>query len=365
MAPQACPFREDCRVADIDAYLDTTVVVWSDGQGICWGDASGGGCPYDRSFFEWPTAIPALRELTSATLAGDTHGARTTAGEAMIWGYAPRGERGEGIPFLPVYETSIAPNVPAARKVATGSGVTAILDYTGRVAWWGTVDITLKEYVRQDAPAWPDLPPIHDIAASGTICAVAEDGRVFCWGSNTFGGIGDGTRNGRLVPYEVPGIHDADEVVMGTGSTCVHRTSGAVTCWGLNRYGQIGRGDDVDPKAIQPSLHLTPGDVLLPEPVEHVFAREETACATRADRRLYCWGANTDAQFVPSPAFTSAPILSPDLTDVVDVALGLVHLCILKSDGTVWCRGYGLNLGRGFTTDGALGKVDFTQTKIL
>src|SRR5262245_52603829 len=35
------------------------------------------------------------------------------------------------------------------------------------------------------------------VAGAGSTCAIAEDGTLWCWGSNEFGQLGDGTRTSR------------------------------------------------------------------------------------------------------------------------------------------------------------------------
>ncbi len=89
-------------------------------------------------------------------------------------------------------------------------------------------------------------------------CAVGASGAVYCWGYNAGGQAGDGTMQHAYEPVKVTGLPGpAAQVRTTPGATCALLTNGKVFCWGTNFYGQLGNG------AIRlPSL--TPGEVTLP-----------------------------------------------------------------------------------------------------
>lgn len=89
-------------------------------------------------------------------------------------------------------------------------------------------------------------------------CAVGVSGNVYCWGVNASGQAGDGTQQHAYAPVKVLGLPGpAAQVRTTPDATCALLTSGKIYCWGSNYYGQLGNG------AIrQPSL--TPQEVLLP-----------------------------------------------------------------------------------------------------
>ena len=93
------------------------------------------------------------------------------------------------------------------------------------------------------------LPDIVVVTAGlSHTCALNTAGSVLCWGDNTYGQLGNGTRTlGTSNPYprSVSGLTDAKAVAAGDTHTCALTTDGWVMCWGSNAYGQLGDGTTV------------------------------------------------------------------------------------------------------------------------
>src|SRR6185436_20912305 len=71
-------------------------------------------------------------------------------------------------------------------------------------------------------------------------CASTSTGATYCWGTNAFGEIGDGTMTERHTPSAVAGGQLF--TVLGSGDThsCGATSAGVPFCWGLNEHGQLG-----------------------------------------------------------------------------------------------------------------------------
>lgn len=96
-------------------------------------------------------------------------------------------------------------------------------------------------------------------ASSARACAVAISGNVYCWGANASGQAGDGTYDYALTPVKVKGLPGPASVVRtSTYTTCALLTTGKVYCWGDNPNGELGNGTIQDPS-------LAPVQALLPE----------------------------------------------------------------------------------------------------
>ena len=65
-------------------------------------------------------------------------------------------------------------------------------------------------------------------------CALDADGGVWCWGRNTAGQLGDGTRRGRSRAVKVPNLPPARRVDAGHSHSCAESVDGEIWCWGMS-----------------------------------------------------------------------------------------------------------------------------------
>ena len=79
-------------------------------------------------------------------------------------------------------------------------------------------------------------------AGAGHSCVVATNGRVYCWGSNKDGEVGDGTEIDTPNPGPVLNVENAIAVSAGSYHACALIADGTVRCWGWNVAGQVGDG---------------------------------------------------------------------------------------------------------------------------
>src|SRR5689334_1345588 len=120
-------------------------------------------------------------------------------------------------------------------------------------------------------------------------CGITSDSRLYCWGQNDFGEVGDGTTLSRSRPVPVAPSLRFKLVSVGSSHTCAVTTDLRVLCWGYNGHGQLGDGTTTN--------RLTPHEVTGGRTYRQVDAGGEHNCAVAAaDDRAYCWGANTSGQ---------------------------------------------------------------------
>ncbi|MBK8050720.1 MAG: hypothetical protein IPK16_28590 [Anaerolineales bacterium] len=67
-------------------------------------------------------------------------------------------------------------------------------------------------------------------------------GSVACWGSNSFGGLGDGTNIEHHTPILVSGLSSGVSIATGEYHSCAVLADGTAYCWGYNWAGQLGDG---------------------------------------------------------------------------------------------------------------------------
>jgi hypothetical protein len=191
----------------------------------------------------------------------------------------------------------------------------------------------------------PATMPVNSVVAITTgdthACALADDGRVFCWGENDEGQLGDGTTNYRqLGTVPVIGITDARSIAAGIRFSCAALADGSVWCWGEDP------GQD-------PST-LVPRKVAGIDDAEFVAAGGAFACALRQTHEVACWGINSIGQLGNGTFSAGEAAAQPvdGVSDAVDLVAGWNHACVIRFDRTLWCWG---GNGDGATGYGQLG----------
>ncbi|MCA9678523.1 MAG: hypothetical protein H6709_20945 [Kofleriaceae bacterium] len=118
--------------------------------------------------------------------------------------------------------------------------------------WSDNCVITKAKKVQcwRDVKGAKEVDGLDDVVALdglGHWCAVKGDGTVWCWGSNNLGQLGQGTTGSSTSkPGQVVELTDATAVAVGGQFSCALEKDGTVWCWGSNRYGQLGDGTLVD-----------------------------------------------------------------------------------------------------------------------
>ena len=81
-------------------------------------------------------------------------------------------------------------------------------------------------------------------------CGVTTDWLAYCWGDNFTGRLGVGTNgdDGRLTPTAVVGGLRFKQVSAGASFTCGVTIQDLAYCWGDNTVGQLGNGTRTGPE---------------------------------------------------------------------------------------------------------------------
>ena len=195
--------------------------------------------------------------------------------------------------------------------------------------------------------------PVAQIAGGNDYnCAVARDGSLWCWGSNSFGQLGqgdagDGTERDR--PVRVGMLNEWMEVMLGDDTACAWHDDRTAWCWGDNTDGQHGLGDLVT-RAVPQRLP----DIAW---LVYAYGENDHACGLKDDSTLWCWGENQFGQLGLGDATRrTSPVQIG--TDTWSIATpGGDHTCGIKSDGTLWCTGQ--------NADGELGLGDIMPRSVL
>jgi alpha-tubulin suppressor-like RCC1 family protein len=188
----------------------------------------------------------------------------------------------------------------------------------------------------------------------GHSCGITGDGRLYCWGSNTSGQIGDGTTIQRLVPVPIGGTLRFSQVNAGYDFTCAVTTDGRAYCWGANSFdqqgGQLGDGTLM--------RRLRPVAVMGGHLFRQVTGGLAHTCGVATDDRLWCWGGNATGQ-IGDGTITRRPQPVPigGALRFRTVDAGWNHTCGITIDDRAWC--WGLN------KDGAVGDSTKVTTRLV
>jgi alpha-tubulin suppressor-like RCC1 family protein len=202
-----------------------------------------------------PVAVSGIDDALAIGAGRDHTCALREEGVISCWGAAVDGQLGAGAPSSSVASGTpvVIEDVPLGVTLLRAGGLHTCVVAEGDVYCWGANDAHQignagggGQDDRVGRPARVvDLDGAVELAVGGRhTCARRADGKVYCWGANHFGQLGDGTERGRNRPAEVKGLDDAVSVFAGARHTCVHRGRGDQVCWGAGRLGQLGTGQD-------------------------------------------------------------------------------------------------------------------------
>jgi len=291
---QPVPVSGLTNVIQISAGQDFYCALRSSGRVFCWGwngfGQLGDGTTVSRTS---PVRVVSLTDVTQVG-AGRFHGcAVRSSGRVFCWGRNDSGQLGDGTTTTrPTPVRVEGPGVAGAIQVAGGTSHSCLLRQIGRVTCWGSNQFgQLGDGTTTARPDPTPIPTLTNVTqldvAHFHSCALRGSGRVFCWGSNFHGQTGNGTRfNNQPTPVRVVNLTSVVGMGLDGQHSCAIRSSGRVFCWGLNTDGQLGDGTTTD--------RPTPVRVVGPLMVSatQLALSSNHSCGVRANGRGYCWGAN-------------------------------------------------------------------------
>lgn len=180
--------------------------------------------------------------------------------------------------------------------------------------------------------------------------ALTSDGKVWAWGHNTYGQLGNGTTTHSSVPVQVTGITGTViAVAAGAYHSLALTSDGKVWSWGYNDHGQLGNGTTTS--------STTPVEVTSLTGATAIAAGGLYTLALTPDGKAWAWGFNGDGELGNGDTKNSkTPVQVIGLTGATAIAAGGYHSLALTPDGEVWAWGYNADgeLGNGTTTNSSV-----------
>ncbi|WP_168210504.1 RCC1 domain-containing protein [Persicimonas caeni] len=328
-----------------------TCVTYSNGRIKCAGDNEFGafGGAVERGDVNEPAIVDGVEDVHAVESFSSHFCAALMPGQVTCWGenasyqltdVAPPGS---GTPPITI------PSLDDVVEIAVGDNFTCARLLDWRVECWGdnargqVGDGRGGEGGSQMLASQPSvvagLTDVIEVAAGGAnACARLRDGRVFCWGDNTFGQLRrhtpDYQNDHEPSPLENERADEAVQLCVGDGHVCSRSgRSSHVTCWGRNTEGAVG-DHGFDEWGIE---------TLVIDAIDIACGAHFT-CALAEGGHVECWGSNSNGQLGRGEGPRALPAsygeaVVAGLQDVVALDAGEAHACAVTSDGKVWCWG--------------------------
>lgn len=156
-------------------------------------------------------------------------------------------------------------------------------------------------------------------------CTIDADSKLWCWGANDSGQLGDGTQSSRIGPRLIEPAERWRAVAIAGDYSCGIRRDDSLWCWGSNSSGQLGFDTT--------GMSLTGHSIAAEGPWTNVSVAGLASCATKRGGELWCWGNTFTALPKNAQGFTQfgagqswqRPVLTGD------------YLCGDDGTGTLTC----------------------------
>jgi hypothetical protein len=229
----------------------------------------------------------------------------------------------------------------AYQSVTAGARHSCAVGNNHRVYCWGSDAVGQLGVV----PAVLERPAPTPIAAgalftevaagAGHTCSVGQDFELRCWGANDAGQLGLGGTGGTGLPAVIGSSFDYLSVVAGGSHTCALTQAGGALCWGQNSSGELGRGDTA--AGLRPAV-AAGGHVFV-----QLAAGATHTCGLAANGGAVCWGGNAFGQLGDSLRLDQTEPDSVRGPGFAALAAGGSHTCgIAAGTGAAYCWGSNL-----------------------
>lgn len=223
-------------------------------------------------------------------------------------------------------------------SVATtwGHGRTCALNATGQAWCWGFGEhggLGDGSRTSRSTPAPVagniEFTTLRTSISSAFACAVAKDETPYCWGGAGNGLMGIGVPSvSYLVPTPVAWGRRFASFDIGELHMCALAEQGEAWCWGSNWYGQLGVGSAGGEGGVASASR--PAAVTGGLRFRAIATSSDASCGLTQEALVWCWGA-------VEGRYTGAPRLIAGLPPLASITGTFAQVCGLTAAGEAWC----------------------------
>jgi len=295
-----------------------------------------------------------LSDVAEVSTNGSYSLALKSDGTVWGWGSNSFSQVGDGQTYYRSTPALIDNGLTGIVSVSAGDQFSLALKSDGKVWAWGNNSfgqLGNGTTTRSQTPVEVSIPNNINIIEISTkysySLALASDGTVWSWGRNYYGQLGDGSKTNRSTPVPVSGLTGIIAISAGGAHGLALDSYGTVWSWGGNYVGQLGNGTTTN--------SLTPVKVKnLPAGIKMISAGGCHSLAIDSDGKVWAWGDNGYGQYGDGTTDSSmSPVQESILENITAVSAGDLHSLAVDSDGRLWawgCNDYG-EIGNGTMTD--------------
>lgn len=242
-------------------------------------------------------------------------------------------------------------------QVAMGRQAVCVLRTDGRVLCWGDDTYNYGQStpgnVHRVEPFAPTVVAIDQVVelgrSDGAACARKMDNTVWCWGHNDRGQLGNNSTASSAAPVQVPGL-TASKISVGRMHTCAIGSIGGtagIYCWGKNTRsssadtGRLGAGSTSTMSTTPLAVDMTQM-AATGQTVRQVVAGAYHTCAVMSDDAVWCWGNNENGQLGNNTTSSSSSPVQTDFSQItIPSGVTVAELALLarrRSDGSTAMR---------------------------
>ncbi len=316
-----------------------------------------------------PVQVKDLTDVISIA-AGNDHGiALRSDGTVWTWGRNDKGQLGNDSTVnssSPIQVSSLS-NITA---IAGGNNYSMALRSDGAVWTWGdntngrlgigttsgqsNIPVQILKGVTSSSDAF--IQGVSAIAAGNNHGVVLKDGKVYSWGQNSSGQLGNNSTTSNASPVEANSLSGVIAISTRGDHTLALTQNGSLWAWGKNDKGQLGDNST--------SQRNRPTEITRIMDIAAISAGNNFSIALKTDGTVWAWGnsengrlgngSTTGQSNVPIQVLKGESISTDAyLQDIIQISAGNGHTLAVKADHSLWAWGhneYG-RLGDGTTTN--------------